>query len=1156
MKNRWRDHVRRTAARALAAAIAVTTCMAGMTLPARGAEYGKNGTVRDMTSQQIVDDMGLGYNLGNTFDSIGSFITADDPWEYQKGWGNDPLSRNFMKKVKEGGFKTIRFPVSWAQWIDDNNQIDPGYMNAIQTVVDWCMEEDFYVILNIHHDSGAADTSWVRKAATDWDWTSKRYEAVWTQIAENFKGYGDHLIFEGMNEVEFPAASNMSKQYEILNKMNQLFVDTVRKTGGNNGRRHLLIPGYNTDIKKTCDRRYQFPEDPANHCILSIHYYSPSPFCVAEYNVDWAVPETTWGDEEDIKQVESDLDMLAENFISKGTPVIIGEYGVLTEDKKEVESVRYYVKKVPEIIMEYGMCPILWDTSNAGDMKYIERKTGEFYDPVIKKNYQDLARRKAAGEIKKREFDFPEYKRVAVPVSTDGWVSLASFQPTDIVGIAFAVGCKTGWDSYGGGGIYLDGWESTINFEFQSVYDEVKHIFTEEEKARLFDRLGVVFWWTDESGGGNRADSLYVKQFTLLYAENSSNGMNPQTAYAVGGGEAGGVGMSKRPNNSTEPAGKVDKSTVIYEGQLAEQDEEGWYHVPDTEPKPIGICFKATGGSNKYGVGMNIDADPYYQWIAAPNKREKVYLFGSDYDFTAFKMGDKKIEFLVFLYGEGEIPEDTEKPGKPGKPEEPDIDWSKPQNENEEKIKPEEKTDGEGAVYQVYEFPQMNTGSAGRRVPKAIRFKARDLDGANGLYLRLQNQGLNGWYGGEWIEGINNKDYIEYDLQSLFNGDDAKDKMDEISNLTVTIQNAGEERRVNVEYMIFIYPEDEDPGDVTDPEKPEEIKGYEVLLEPGQDGKYTIDPARKPLGIRFKAAGGSNAYGAGLQIDQDPWYIWIDFEDNQEKLYKFADKAELLTPYVFTEMKLVDKTVEYMYIIYEEPEKEEPPKEDPDPGLTEVAVRPTTERVEAKSYAVYSIPNKGGKLPVKIKFTFTKDGGGYCGTNLYAVDDSDGESYVGWIGGNSGSESEASLLDDTGNSKLPADVKSLRFELDGLNAAAFKFIYEDGSEETSSKTEETVPAETYSVYTIPDNGKVPTGVRFKATKEKADDGIVFNVFDKAGNGGAAGTNWWVTFENDVDTKLNMGFDSDSKSVKIRTDIPDNKVEIKEFYFVYGDVNNS
>ncbi len=568
--------VAKTVSKLLAAALTVTACLSGSAIPACGAGHGKNGGVRDMTSQQIVEDMGLGYNIGNTFDSIGSFITTTDPWEYQKGWGNDPVTKQFIQKIKQGGFKTVRFPVSWAQWIDSSNRIDPGYMNAVQTVVDWCMEEDLYVILNIHHDSGAADTSWVRRAAVDWDWTSKRYEAVWTQISENFKNYGDHLIFEGMNEVEFPAAPSMSKQYELLNSMNQLFVDTVRKTGGNNASRHLLIPGYNTDIRRTCDRRYHFPNDPAGHCILSIHYYSPSPFCVAEHDVDWAVPVTTWGSEEDIQAVEADLNMLAEKFITKGTPVIIGEYGVLTEDNKEKESIRRYLSTVPEIIMEYGMCPILWDTSNAGDMKTLERVSGEFYDPVIGQNYKALAQKKAAGQIAKRTFDFPVYKRVVVPASPNGVVSLASYSSADILGISFTLTCDGDWDSYGGGGIVIEGLDKAIDYQFNSVFDEVVHIFTPEEKAKLRDQLTVAIWWTDETGGGSRRELLSLEngQVTLLY-KGDKNAQETRTASTGSGGSGGsGGGASRNPNYSTAGVGgngTVPEHTGTYRWSMTEE---------------------------------------------------------------------------------------------------------------------------------------------------------------------------------------------------------------------------------------------------------------------------------------------------------------------------------------------------------------------------------------------------------------------------------------------------------------------------------------------------------------------------------------------------------------------------------------------------------
>lgn len=559
----------------LAFLLAFLTCVPAGRITAKAETYGKNGVVREMSSQDLVYDMGLGYNIGNTFDSIGSWINETTAWDHQRGWGNEPVNQTYIRKIRESGFKTVRLPVSWANWLD-GDKINPEYMTAVQTVVDWILEEDMYVILNIHHDSGAADISWVRNITKDHDGTLNRYKSVWNQIAENFKDYGDHLIFESMNEVEFPGVT-MSKQYELLNEVNQTFVDTVRATGGNNAGRHLLIAGYNTDIRNTSDSRFHMPEDPVGRCILSIHYYSPSPFCVAEHNVDWCTPATTWGSEEEIAQVYSDLDILAQNFLSKGVPVIIGEYGVLTEDNKEKDSIHKYLRQVPEIILQYGMCPVLWDTSEAGDMRTIARVSGEFFDPVVKAGYRELADKIAGGQIQRKIFERKNYKEVQVPISSDGWVSLESFQPSKIVGIKFTLESNDDWDSYGGGGILLDSWDNTIEYQFNSPGAEVVHMFTAEERARIKDQIGVLIWWTDESKGGNHVSALTFKNHsvTLLYDEQTSVGVvgtgvsTASTGKGGSGGSGGGGGSASRPNNSTTPGGtSTNNGTKHYEYSL------------------------------------------------------------------------------------------------------------------------------------------------------------------------------------------------------------------------------------------------------------------------------------------------------------------------------------------------------------------------------------------------------------------------------------------------------------------------------------------------------------------------------------------------------------------------------------------------------------
>ncbi len=141
------------------------------------------------------------------------------------------------------------------------------------------------------------------------------------------------------------------------------------------------------------------------------------------------------------------------------------------------------------------MCPVLWDTSNAGDMKFIERVSGEFYDPVIRANYQTLSSELAAGQVNRHNYDIPTYKQVQAEVSPDGWVSISSYNPQDILGIRFRISCSSSWDSYGGGGLYIDGWDNTPNWQFNSVYDEVEYIFTDAEWSETAGpRIGIQIW--------------------------------------------------------------------------------------------------------------------------------------------------------------------------------------------------------------------------------------------------------------------------------------------------------------------------------------------------------------------------------------------------------------------------------------------------------------------------------------------------------------------------------------------------------------------------------------------------------------------------------------------------------------------------------------
>lgn len=309
------------------------------------------------TALEFVRGLGLGWNLGNPFDPVplnderNKTITTGGVWtpeDQQRLWFNKPFTRDCAFFVKEAGFDTIRIPVTWKDWQDPyTGNVDPVWMAAVQEAVDWSYEAGLNVIVDVHHDGG--------------------------------------------NEICFPHAAHQDTAYELLNRLNQLFVDIVRASGGSNADRFLLIPGYNTDTALTCDKRFRLPEDTVDdHLIVSIHYYSPAEFVLAEHDSDWCTPVDVWGSDEEVAAVEADFAKQKARFIDNDIPVIIGEYGLLTEpvDHKDHDSNIKWLRTVIRCALDNGSCPILWDTSTK-EMCFLNRETGRFFDPEIETIYQE-----------------------------------------------------------------------------------------------------------------------------------------------------------------------------------------------------------------------------------------------------------------------------------------------------------------------------------------------------------------------------------------------------------------------------------------------------------------------------------------------------------------------------------------------------------------------------------------------------------------------------------------------------------------------------------------------------------------------------------------------------------------------------------------------
>jgi hypothetical protein len=257
-----------------------------------------------------------------------------------------------------------------------------------------------YVILNDHYDYGwwcefgSADKAWQEKA-----WA--RYESFWTQIANRYKEYSDRLIFESANEElgdsfnhEMDASTGIRKStkstgaltvdqcYELTNKINQKFVDIVRSSGGNNSYRHLLLAGYNTDIDKTVDKRFVMPSDTYNKVSklsVSVHYYTPSTYCIAESDQGWGYSDK-WGTDAEIKQMMTNFKKMSK-FTKAGYGVMIGEYGVCTAAKDGIPEFYYQVMKDCK---ELGYLPVMWDTSLWYDRTSCKFKYKDVLEKLLK----------------------------------------------------------------------------------------------------------------------------------------------------------------------------------------------------------------------------------------------------------------------------------------------------------------------------------------------------------------------------------------------------------------------------------------------------------------------------------------------------------------------------------------------------------------------------------------------------------------------------------------------------------------------------------------------------------------------------------------------------------------------------------------------------
>lgn len=375
---------------------AVTVNQAAGSLPA----------AMEKSAMEISSLMYPGWNLGNTLEAGDN----SNNWKNvgistETSWQNDKTTQALIDEVKAQGFKSVRIPCSWVMGhITDaqNCTIDPAWLTRVHEIVDYCIKDGLYVIINDHWDGGWIEHNGLT-ADTDVKATKEKLTKIWTQIANSFKDYNEYLLFAGMNE---PGVGGGDGTYlgttELtarLAEYEQTFIDAVRATGGNNLYRTLIVQGPNTNIDKFVANNYvsKLKDKVTDRIMVEVHFYDPYQFTDMDQDQSWSKVCLYWGDNNkggassitspanmNEANVEKMMKQMHDNFVAKGYPVLIGEYGAkqrkaIGTDKLHDNSVKDFYKAVVSSAINNGCVPMAWDNNgkNLPNMTIFDRKTAK-----------------------------------------------------------------------------------------------------------------------------------------------------------------------------------------------------------------------------------------------------------------------------------------------------------------------------------------------------------------------------------------------------------------------------------------------------------------------------------------------------------------------------------------------------------------------------------------------------------------------------------------------------------------------------------------------------------------------------------------------------------------------------------------------------------
>ena len=334
------------------------------------------------SAKEAVINFGAGINIGNSFDSCGTWLPkAASVKQFEEAWGNPQITKAHIKAIKDAGFGAVRLPVTWNYVSDSKGNIRADWMDRVAEVVDWILDEDLYCIINVHHDTGTE--GWIHASESSYSNGKDRFKKIWEQIAERFKDYGEKLLFECMNETLNDANdwnSSNPNDFKVIKKWQQIFVDVVRNSGGKNEQRNIVLNTYAASSNTNIINSFELPNNCiTEHTVLQVHNYDPQGFTWK--NVGYAPERSTWGTADDKAAMESFINTLSARAESLGVAAIVGEF---SSDNKNNESERAkHAAYMYSTAHSKNIAVFWWDNGDDNGCRIFDRKTGKQTMPKI-----------------------------------------------------------------------------------------------------------------------------------------------------------------------------------------------------------------------------------------------------------------------------------------------------------------------------------------------------------------------------------------------------------------------------------------------------------------------------------------------------------------------------------------------------------------------------------------------------------------------------------------------------------------------------------------------------------------------------------------------------------------------------------------------------